>query len=140
MIHIRVSSGNYVFIMQLEQEKSPLTCQWFLDRLPYKTHMSQGRWSGKAVFARLGTTAAKIAYESATSFPHPGDVVMYPGDGLRGGGEIYMPYGPNMFSCEYGRIAGNHFLSIVKGAEQLAAFGELAHWHGAQEMLFERMD
>ena len=36
-----------------------------------------------------------------------------------------------------GPLAGNHFLTIVDGRENLAALGNLVLWEGAQEILFE---
>lgn len=140
MKRIKITSGQYTYLARLEEETAPQTCAWFLKKLPFKTHISQGRWSGKAVFIRLGTTGAGVAYENATCYPQTGDIVMCPGDATQGGGEIYMPYGPNAFACEYGKLAGNHFLSIVEGRQSLPQFGELVHWHGAQEILFELAD
>lgn len=140
MKHIKITAGKYVFLARLEDEKSPKTCAWFLDLLPYRAHICQGRWSGKASFIRIGATGAEVGYEKATSYPQLGEIVMYPGSKEQGGGEIYMPYGPNEFACEFGTIAGNHFLSIVKGKDELPEFGELVHWHGAQEILFEAVE
>ncbi|WP_250517757.1 DUF3830 family protein [Caballeronia sp. INDeC2] len=137
MKRIKITSGEYVYFARLEEESAPKSCAWFLNKLPFKSHISQGRWSGKAVFIRLGTTAAELGYENATSYPQNGDVVLYPGDATRGGGEIYMPYGPNEFSCEYGKIAGSRFLTIIKNQDSLPKFGELVHWDGAQEIVFE---
>jgi len=36
-----------------------------------------------------------------------------------------------------GPLAGNHFLTIVDGRENLAALGNLVLWEGAQDILFE---
>lgn len=140
MTHIKITVGEHEFLARLETEKSPKTCLWFLNLLPYRAHICQGRWSGKASFIRLGSTGAHVAYEKATSYPQVGEVVMYPGDKEQGGGEIYIPYGPNEFSCEFGKISGNHFLSIVEGKDELPELGEHVHWHGAQEILFELVE
>ncbi|HEX5700251.1 MAG TPA: DUF3830 family protein [Rubrobacter sp.] len=37
-----------------------------------------------------------------------------------------------------GQLAGNHFLTVVEGRENLRALGELTLWEGAQDIVFER--
>jgi hypothetical protein len=36
-----------------------------------------------------------------------------------------------------GPLAGNHFLTVTKGRDNLAALGRLTLWKGAQDILFE---
>jgi hypothetical protein len=36
-----------------------------------------------------------------------------------------------------GPLAGNHFLTIVEGREQLGEVGRLLCWEGAQDISFE---
>ena len=36
-----------------------------------------------------------------------------------------------------GQLAGNHFLTITEGKENLRALGVKVLWEGAQEILFE---
>jgi hypothetical protein len=38
-----------------------------------------------------------------------------------------------------GPLAGNHFLTVVEGQEQLPELGRLTLWEGAQEILFEKI-
>jgi hypothetical protein len=35
-----------------------------------------------------------------------------------------------------GQLAGNHFLTVIEGNEQLASLGKLALWSGAQDIAF----
>src|SRR5205085_12061988 len=51
--------------------------------------------------------------------------------------EILFPYGPTQFASKAGVLAGNHFASIVKGAEQLRELGPLVLWQGAQPIRFD---
>ena len=43
------------------------------------------------------------------------------------------------YLCEQGgtQLAGNHFLRVVEGKENLRALGEVCLWEGAQDILFE---
>jgi hypothetical protein len=36
-----------------------------------------------------------------------------------------------------GQLAGNHFLTVVDGTENLAALGKLVLWSGAQDIVFK---
>ena len=51
--------------------------------------------------------------------------------------EILLAYGYVNFASKAGQLAGNHFLSIVEGREQLRALGTKVLWEGAQDVLFE---
>jgi hypothetical protein len=39
-----------------------------------------------------------------------------------------------------GQLAGNHFLTVIEGQENLEAFGKLVLWQGAQDILFQLTD
>ena len=42
------------------------------------------------------------------------------------------------FASKVGQLAGNHFLTITKGRENLAALGKLTAWNGATSRLYVR--
>jgi hypothetical protein len=42
------------------------------------------------------------------------------------------------FASKVGQLAGNHFLTVTKGRENLAALGKLTLWKGAQDIVFDR--
>ena len=41
-----------------------------------------------------------------------------------------------MFSSIVGQLAGNHFLTVFEGNENLRLLGELTLWQGAQGIVF----
>ncbi len=77
-----------------------------------------------------------IGFENATSYPAPGQVLLYPGGFSET--EILFPYGSCCFASKMGQLAGNHFLTVVDGLEHLSAIGKMCLWEGAQEIVFEQ--
>ena len=138
MIHIKMTSGNFTFLAQMEEGKAPKTCEWFLNLLPFKAQMIQARWSGQSTFIGLKDLGANVPYENPTSHPSKGEILMYPGKELSNG-EILIPYGGTCFACPRGQISGNHFLTIIEGNVQLAELGRKTLYEGAQEILFEKI-
>jgi hypothetical protein len=51
--------------------------------------------------------------------------------------EILLAYGAVDFCSKVGQLAGNHFLTITKGRENLRELGKLTLWKGAQDIVFE---
>ena len=123
------------FEARLEAERAPKTCAKFSAMLPLKTRIVQARWSGEAAWIPFGELALELGYENATSYPSPGQLLLYAG-GLSET-EILFPYGATVFASKMGQLAGNHFATIEDGAEQLAALGKLVLWEGAQDITFE---
>jgi hypothetical protein len=93
------------------------------------------RWSGEACWIPLGALDLGLGYENATSYPAPGQILLYPGGVSET--EILLAYGAVRFGSKVGQLAGNHFLTIVEGTGQLRRLGELTLWQGAQAILFE---
>ncbi len=48
--------------------------------------------------------------------------------------EIILAYGRCLFASQVGQLAGNHFLTITEGLENLDKLGEKVLWEGAQEL------
>lgn len=136
MIRIAMSSDRFRFSGHLLPEAAPETCKWFLARLPYTVLLIQAAWSGKAVFGSLQNAGKDLPAENAKDAPPVGTMVIYPGNPQGNAGELYIPYGENRFAFALGRIAGNHFLTIDEGAEQLPEFGRVVRFEGAKEMTF----
>jgi hypothetical protein len=133
---IRIVAGPHTFIAELETAAAPKTCAKFLTLLPYRERIIHVRWSGEACWIPLGELDLGLAYENHTSFPAPGQIIVYPG-GISET-EILLAYGGVRFASKVGQLAGNHFLTIRQGLENLRPLGELTLWHGAQDILFER--
>lgn len=134
---LRVTAGPYEFSARLEEENAPLTCEFFREMLPFRNRVIHTRWSGEAIWIPLGNLESGVGFENHTSFPAPGQVLLFPGGYSET--EILFPYGGTRFASIVGQLAGNHFLTIIDGYENLRALGELVLWEGAQEILFERI-
>jgi hypothetical protein len=133
---LRVTAGPFEFSARLEEENAPRTCEFFREMLPFQNRIIHTRWSGEAVWIPLGNLDTGVGFENHTSFPAPGQVLLFPGGYSET--EILFPYGGTRFASIVGQLAGNHFLTIVDGYENLRALGELVLWEGAQDILFER--
>jgi hypothetical protein len=137
MTTIRITAGPYVFKARFELEKAPKTCAKFRTLLPYKQRIVHVRWSGEGCWIPLGELDLGLAYENHTSYPAPGEIIVYPG-GISET-EILLAYGSVHFASKVGQLAGNHFLTITEGQENLRPLGELTLWKGAQDIVFEAL-
>ena len=52
--------------------------------------------------------------------------------------ELLIAYGRTHFASKAGSLAGNHFLTITDGLEQLPEIGRHVLWHGAQPLAIAR--
>ena len=135
MADVRITSGPYEFQARWEREKSPGSCEAFEGLLPYRQRIIHVRWSGESCWIPLGAFDFGVGFEDATSYPAPGEILLYPGGYSET--EILFPYGPTSFASKLGQLAGNHFLTITDGLESLRPLGEMALWKGAQDILFD---
>jgi hypothetical protein len=118
------------FRARLETERAPLTCAALLKLLPLREELLQARWSGQSAWIPLGDLSVDVPPENATSYPAPGELLLYPGGVSET--ELLLPYGPTHFASKAGTLAGNHCLTIVDGAAQLPELGRRVLWEGAQ--------
>jgi len=132
---LAISAGPYRFRARLEEERSPETCRAFAAVLPFRSTLIQARWSGESAWVPLGDYSIGVGPENPIHEPQPGEILFYPA-GISET-EILFPYGETHFACKFGPLAGNHFLTIVEGAEQLPALGELVLRGGEQEVVFD---
>jgi Protein of unknown function (DUF3830) len=133
---LRIKAGPYEFDARMEEQAAPKTCAKFASLLPYRQKIIHVRWSGEGCWIPLGDLDLGLSHENHTSHPAPGDIILYPG-GISET-EILLAYGAVSFASKVGQLAGNHFLTIVGGRENLLALGKLTLWEGAQNIVFER--
>jgi len=127
---IRIEVGDLVFQARLERDLAPRTCQALLRLLPLSGSLLQARWSGESAWMPLGDLDIGVGPENITSEPAPGQLLLYP-KGVSET-EILFPYGTTVFASRFGRLAGNHVLTIVSRSDQLAELGRRVVWLGAQ--------
>jgi hypothetical protein len=136
--HLTITAGGFVFEARLEHAAAPKTCARFLELLPFANKVIHVRWSGEAVWVPLGDFETGLDFENHTSHPSRGDILLYPGGFSET--EILFAYGSCSFASRMGPLAGNHFLTLTKGQEQLAEFGRTVLWQGAQDIVFAVRD
>jgi len=132
---LRIVAGPIEFGARLETEAAPKTVAAFRKLLPMRSKIIQARWSGEAAWIPLGELEVGVGFENHTSHPAPGHLLLYPGGFSET--EILFPYGGTLFASKMGQLAGNHFATIVEGAERLPELGRIVLWEGAQDITFE---
>lgn len=138
MDQIRIKIGALSFDGQLETAAAPKTCAAFVSRLPFAGQAVHVRWSGEAIWIPLGNYDFGVEYENATSYPAPGQIILYPGGVSET--EILLAYGCVHFASKAGQLAGNHFMTITSGLGQLGELGRETLWRGAKTIEFEGPD
>ncbi len=136
MPRILITAAGHRFVAETHPD-APLTVAAFTRLLPYRQKFIHVRWSGEAVWVPLGGFELGVGFENHTSHPSVGDVLFYPGGYSET--EIILAYGACSFASKMGPLAGNHFLSIVEGRENLRALGTTVLWQGAQDVVFEAL-
>jgi hypothetical protein len=135
---LQITAEPFQFMARVEEAAAPNTCAAFLARLPFQNRMIHVRWSGESTWIPLGDFDFGIGFENATSYPAPGQILLYPGGYSET--EILLPYGACCFASKMGQLAGNHFLTVVEGNEHLATIGTMCLWDGAQDVVFQRAE
>jgi hypothetical protein len=130
-----ITAGPYAFAARFEEDRAPATCAAFRRLLPFENRIIHVRWSGESCWIPLGGLETGVGGENATSFPAPGQILLYPGGASET--EILFPYGGTRFASIVGQLAGNHFLTVTEGQEQLRELGEQCLWEGAQPIRFD---
>jgi hypothetical protein len=131
---LEIEAGGYRFEARLEEADAPETVAAFRRLLPLESRIIHVRWSGEAGWIPFGDLDLGLGPENATCYPHPGEIVLYPGGVSET--EILLAYGYVNFASKAGQLAGNHFATVVNGNEHLRDLGKKFLWEGAQEIVF----
>lgn len=133
---IRIRVGHhFAFVAEFQERDAPRTVAAFRTLLPYRQKLVHCRWSGEGCWIPLGDFTLEVPYENHTSHPAPGEILWYPGGFSET--ELIFAYGDVLFSSKLGQLAGNHFLTVVEGQDQLSAMGRTVLYEGAQDIVFE---
>jgi uncharacterized protein DUF3830 len=132
---LQIAVAGFDLTARFEEERSPQTVAAFRRLLPLDSRLIQARWSGQAAWIPFGDLDLGIAFEDPTSYPGPGELLLYPGGVSET--EILFPYGQTCFASKAGQLAGNHFATVVDGREHLEEIGRRVLWEGAQGIRFE---
>jgi hypothetical protein len=135
MDKLRITAGSFAFDARLETALAPKTCAIFKKLLPYKEKVIHVRWSGEGVWIPLGDLDLGLTYENHTSYPAPGQMIVYPG-GISET-EILLAYGAVHFASKLGQLAGNHFITLTSGLDRLYEFGRSTLYEGAKPIRIE---
>lgn len=135
MSQLIVHAGDFTFQARFEEHLAPKTCAAFRRAMPFESEAIHVRWSGEGVWMPLGDHDFGVSYENHTSYPAPGQIILYPG-GISET-EILLAYGGVHFASKMGQLAGNHFITLTSGLEYLPTFGKTVLWKGAQKIRFE---
>lgn len=135
MTKIILRAGDFTFEGHLEEQLAPKTCEAFRRVMPFESPMIHVRWSGEGVWLPLGDLDFGVGYENHTSYPAPGQIILYPG-GISET-EILLAYGGVHFASKLGQLAGNHFITLTSALDRLPELGKTVLWKGAQNARFE---
>ena len=130
-----IRAGEFTFEARFEEQLAPKTVAAFRKALPFESHIIHVRWSGEGVWMPLGDLDFGVGYENHTSYPAPGQIILYPG-GISET-EILLAYGAVRFASKVGQLAGNHFLTITSDLDKLHLLGRMVLTEGAKSVRIE---
>jgi hypothetical protein len=131
---LTIAAGGFEFTAELHEDDAPQTVAAFRRLLPLDSRIIHVRWSGEGGWIPWGDLDLGLGPENATSYPSPGELILYPGGVSET--ELLLAYGYVAFASKAGALAGNHFATIREGNENLRALGKKMLWEGAQEISF----
>jgi len=131
---MNIEIDGYKFDAVFEELNSPNTCEVFRKVIPFEAQVVHVRWSGEGMWIPLGEMDFAVKLEDATSYPTPGQVLLYPKG--KSETEILIAYGCVHFASKAGSLAGNHFATITSDLEKLKEIGVSTLWEGSKSIIF----
>jgi len=131
---MNIEIDGYKFDAVFEEINSPKTCEVFRKVIPFAAQVVHVRWSGEGMWIPLGEMDFAVKLEDATSYPTPGQVLLYPKG--KSETEILIAYGSVHFASKAGSLAGNHFATITSDLEKLKEIGVSTLWEGSKSIIF----
>ena len=131
---MNIEIDGYKFDAVFEEINSPNTCEVFRKVIPFEAQVVHVRWSGEGMWIPLGEMDFAVKLEDATSYPTPGQVLLYPKG--KSETEILIAYGSVHFASKAGSLAGNHFATITSDLEKLKEIGVSTLWEGSKNIIF----
>src|SRR5215467_12197192 len=98
---LEIDAGGLAFTARLEEETAPRTVAAFRRLLPLDSRIIHVRWSGEGGWIPFGELDLGLEPESATCYPSPGEIVLYPGGVSET--EILLAYGYVNFASKAGQ-------------------------------------
>jgi len=135
---LEITAGDLRFLARFEDELAPQTVAAFRGILPFDDRIIHCRWSGESNWIPWGDRELGLGPENATSYPHPGELALYPGG--QSETELLFPYGYCSFASKAGQLWANHFATLVEGREHLKELGRRTLWEGAQAISFREVE
>jgi len=99
MADLTIRVGDLRFEARWE-EAAPRTREAMRAWLPIRTKLIHCKWSGESTWVPFGDERPAVGFENHTSYPAPGDLLIYTGDISEC--EILFPYGACSFSSRVG--------------------------------------
>ena len=131
---MNIEIDGYKFDAVFEELNSPNTCEVFRKVIPFEAQVVHVRWSGEGMWIPLGEMDFAVKLEDATSYPTPGQLLLYPKG--KSETEILIAYGSVHFASKAGSLAGNHFATITSDLEKLKEIGVSTLWEGSKNIIF----
>ena len=76
---LEIAVAELRLVARLEEDGAPATVAAFRRLLPLESKLIQARWSGQSAWIPFGDLDLGIGFEDPTSYPAPGELLIYPG-------------------------------------------------------------